>query len=77
MNCFFVGVGKIKETNEEKTINHITHTCSTKVGSSGSPILLRDNLTVIGIHLGHAFHNINYGITILSIINDIKKKAFY
>ena len=40
--------GIIKEINEY----NIVHNCTTEQGSSGSPILLKNNLTVIGMHKG-------------------------
>jgi hypothetical protein len=71
-------VGNIKQTIGEETINQITHTCPTQAGSSGSPILLRNNLTVIGIHkCGSIDKQLNYGIPILSIINNIKHKQLF
>ena len=39
-------VGKIKEINQ----NEFTHLASTEKGSSGSPIFLKDNSRIIGIH---------------------------
>ena len=67
----------IKTIGEGENI-HITHNCDAQVGSSGSPILLRNNLTVIGFHLGCNFsEKIKYGILILSIINDIKHKILF
>ena len=71
-------VGNIREIIGEDSINQITHTCPTQEGSSGSPILLRNNLTVIGIHLGGLKdEQLNYGIPILSIINNIKHKQLF
>ena len=32
---------------------HFLHTCNTDPGSSGGPIILLDNFTIIGIHKGY------------------------
>jgi len=42
--------GKIKEINKIKY--EFYHLVSTNVGSSGSPIFLKDSIQVIGIHRG-------------------------
>ena len=48
----------VQDSNKYK----IHHYCSTKYGSSGSPIILLNNLKVIGIHIGGLNkHNINVG----------------
>ena len=55
----------------ELSITKIKHKCSTKEGSSGSPILLSSNGKVIGIHYGYP-NNRNYNegtIIIFPIIN--------
>ena len=59
----------------------INHTASTIDGSSGSPILKRNNYSVIGIHFGgkkninnKEFVEYNLSTNIYSIINDIKMK---
>jgi hypothetical protein len=63
--------GKILEIKDYTII----HNCSTGEGSSGGPILLRDNLLVIGIHIGWIIDNgLKIGASIKSIIEDIKKK---
>ena len=47
----------------------------TESGSSGSPICLKDNICVIGIHKGGIeYRNTNFGIFIGYIINIFKKK---
>ena len=56
--------------------NYIFHTASTTFGSSGSPILSRnDNLSVIGLHFGAYKKKFNLSTTINAIINDIIKKC--
>ena len=54
----------------------IKHTCSTKMGSSGSPVITRySNSSVIGLHYGTCIKDeYNLSITISSIINDIINK---
>lgn len=54
---------------------YINHKCNTKIGSSGSPILLCDNQKVIGVHFG--FSNtlkFNKGILIIYSIIDFNQK---
>jgi V8-like Glu-specific endopeptidase len=46
------------------------HYASTEKGSSGSPIISRDNLSVIGMHCGGS--NINYGFLLKDILSYIK-----
>ena len=70
-------VGNIREIIGEDSINQITHTCPTQKGSSGSPILLRNNSTVIGFNLFNYENKTNVGIPILSIINNIKHKQLF
>ena len=54
--------------------NRIKHSCSTKPGSSGSPIISRNsNSKIIGLHFGCKEYN--YFTSINSIINDIIKKS--
>ena len=58
--------------------NIMIHTCSTYVGSSGSPIISRysDN-SVIGLHSGtHEKYNFNLATSIISIITDIKNTDY-
>ena len=57
----------------------IIYTASTIYGSSGSPIIKRDNYCIIGLHIGSIKkekknENLNIGSNMYSIINDIKKK---
>ena len=58
------------------------HNCNTEKGSSGGPIILIDNYSVIGIHKGcYKGNKKNIGIFMKNIINDIKdeniiKKSF-
>ena len=50
--------GKIKEINNYQ----LTHLASTEPGSSGSPIFLKDNIKIIGIHKsGKCYNSENYG----------------
>ena len=51
----------------------IYHTASTGEGSSGSPIINREDLSVIGIHYGGT-NNFNAACNIKNIIFDIKSK---
>ena len=54
--------------------NKIKQTCSTKPGSSGSPIISRNsNSKIIGLHFGGREYN--YFTSINSIINDIINKS--
>lgn len=47
----------------------------TKTGSSGSPIFLKDNICIIGIHRGgNEEKNINIGTFMGIIIDDLEKK---
>ena len=51
------------------------HTMETKTGSSGSPIFLKDNICIIGIHRGgNEEKNINIGTFMGIIIDDLEKK---
>ena len=53
--------------------SNIFHNCSTKGGSSGSPIISRYNSSIIGLHHGtHRIYNFNLAKDISSILNDIK-----
>jgi len=61
--------------------NEIYHTATTVEGSSGSPIILRDNYSIIGLHFGakisqkkKGLMDFNLGTNIIGIINDIKNK---
>ena len=68
--------GKILSINKD---NEIIHNCSTQEGSSGSPIITRnDEYSIIGLHVGsypkgkkEVFFNLS--TSIISIINDIKQ----
>ena len=62
-----VSYGLIKSINEKE----ILHLCSTKSGSSGSPIILLNNFKLIGIHYGtNKDVNYNNGIFIKYAINE-------
>ena len=74
---FSFSIGKI-DFIDNKIINH---TASTIDGSSGSPIIKRNNYSIIGIHYGgkknlnkKKFVEYNLSTNIFSIINDIKMK---
>ena len=66
-----INAGHLKEINE----NMIKHKVSTDYGSSGAPIILYErNYEILGIHRGRNIKlNINMGIYIKFIIEDIKK----
>ena len=55
------------------------HTCNTDPGSSGGPIILIDNFTVIGIHKGYdKKNNKNVGIFLYNILKNMKEeKSLY
>lgn len=64
-NEFSLSGGKIYDINKEK----IYYTASTIDGSSGSPIIKRDNYCVIGCHIGSEEKEIkkeslNFGLNI-------------
>ena len=59
-------IKKINDTNP----NEFTHLAKTKSGSSGSPIFLKGNKRVLGIHKeGNTIMNENYGDFIAPIIS--------
>ena len=65
-----VSYGKPPKLNESE----INHYCSTKEGSSGSPILLINNQKLIGIHYGSKDHfNFNKGTLIIYAIIEFEK----
>ena len=62
--------------------NEIYHTATTIEGSSGSPIIIRDNYSIIGLHFGSKISekkkglmDFNLGTNIIGIINDIKNNV--
>ena len=73
--------GKIKEIDNFELV----YDASTKLGSSGSPILLKNTIEVIGIHKqGNIYENENYGTLVYSFIETleipnrlINQKKFY
>ena len=71
--------GEIIEINYEKNKYQFTHTASTLKGSSGSPIILKDKESVIGIHkAGKISKEVNYGDLIgpiINIINTLKRNG--
>ena len=63
--------GPIENINEYE----ITHKASTQKGSSGSPIVLKDQINVIGIHKsGNKENSNNYGNPIGPLFNYFKNK---
>ena len=63
--------GKIKNINNFEII----YNASTNLGSSGSPILLKNTTKVIGIHKkGHTPKKMNYGTLIYSFIESLKSQ---
>jgi len=66
-------IGTIKSKNDNYIIRH---SCSTISGSSGSPIINRDNYKVIGVHKGEALNknNWNFGTIIKPSIQQFNKK---
>ena len=59
-------------------IKFFAHNSSTGKGSSGSPIISRSSLSVIGLHsssISKDKNPFNLSISIISIINDIKSKV--
>ena len=64
-------VGRIIDINN----NEIKHSVPTDHGSSGSPLIKRNQLNlIIGIHKEHDFEHYNYAIPFDIIINDIKNQ---
>ena len=73
--------GKILSASDEVSF---IHNCSTLKGSSGSPVILRDDSSVIGLHHSsftedenNKTNSYNLSTSILSIIKDILKKGIY
>ena len=65
-------MGNIKEIGK----NYIYYDYSTKDGWSGGPIFNTNNNLVIGIHRGYdESENLNFGISMKSILNHIQKKG--
>ena len=61
----------IIELAKEKSL--FLHNCNTDDGSSGGPVILIDNFSVIGMHIGYLEdYKKNVGIFIKNIITDIK-----
>ena len=66
-----IGTGKIKSLPKEPFL--FFHNADTDEGSSGSPIILKDSLIVMGIHKGYDKNTeLNVGIFIDEIANIIK-----
>ena len=68
------GEGLIEGINSVNEISIIIHKITTDFGSSGSPIVLSDNLKVIGIHCRRKDKDSNEGIYFKNILKDIQKK---
>ena len=78
-----IGVGKdielpngiIKYIDKEKYKHLFFHDCNTKPGFSGGPIILINNLKIIGMHKGYEQNNKkNIGIYFKEIIENIKEE---
>lgn len=71
-----IGLEQCNSEGKIININHkrITHNASTQCGSSGSPIILKNNSYVIGIHKSGSSLKENYGDFICDVINDINKQ---
>ena len=71
--------GKIIEINYENNKYQFTHTVSTLKGSSGSPIVLKDKESVIGVHKAeNTSKEVNYRDLIgpiINIINELKRNG--
>ena len=65
---FIEGIKKVNDNNI------IIHKITTDKGASGSPIVLSDNLKVIGIHCRRKNKDTNRGIYFKNILFDIQKK---
>ena len=73
----YLSISEGKISKKEDLIFY--HNASTQKGSSGSPIFLKDEKGVIGIHKGFSLdENLNKGIFIIGLIQDIinQKKRF-
>ena len=68
------GEGLIEGIKNTNNTNKIIHKITTDFGSSGSPIVLSDNLKVIGIHCRRKDKDSNEGIYFKNILKDIQKK---
>ena len=73
-----VSYGIIKNIMEDKNYNFL-HLCSTKNGSSGSPIINLKNKKVIGIHkeTTNKNHNYNIGLFLNYPIKDFIQNEFF
>ena len=68
-----LGQGIIYNIKNNKDM--FVHDCNTEAGFSGGPILLINNLKIIGIHKGYESKiNKNIGIYLKEIINNIKRE---
>ena len=67
--------GSIEYIDKEKYKKLFFHNCNTKPGFSGGPIILINNLKIIGIHKGYEKKNKkNIGIYFKEIIENIKEE---
>ena len=68
----YYSYGYIKESGKPS----FTHTCNTYPGCSGGCIVIQNTNSVIGIHRGaHKENNVNVGIFISDVIEDIRDKV--
>jgi hypothetical protein len=63
--------GKIEDF---KSNGVILHNISTDFGSSGGPLILSNNLNIVGIHRGKLNNELNQAIFIKNVLDDIKQK---
>ena len=68
------GEGLIEGIKNVDDINIIIHKITNDFGSSGSPIVLSDNLKIIGIHCRRKDKDTNIGIYFKNILRDIYTK---
>ena len=64
--------GKIEEFKSDGVI---WHNISTDKGSSGGPLILSKNLSVVGIHRGELKNELNKAIFINNVLDDINQKS--
>ena len=64
-NEIILPYGTIINSNNEKFM----HNCNTKAGNSGAPIILVNNIKIIGIHTGYSkLRNKNIGLYFQNIL---------
>ena len=76
-----ISPGIIQNITEDDDIQKIHHLCSTSTGSSGCPIINKNNFRIIGIHKAAGNKNFNIGILLKKpielFIEEIEKKENY